>query len=142
MTGSGASLRANIYYFDICFPMNFLINHRRNASEETMIEIILFQYISGMATGGQASNVSYSSVSQSSDGGIYATGSGPSSGGMWRHTSARSGPRRERAIRFRDAWLVTQSRSRRLDLREIGRIVSCSLILSRQISRECTWRKW
>lgn len=35
-----------------------------------------------MATGGQASNVSYSSVSQSSDGGICATGSGPSSGGM------------------------------------------------------------
>ncbi|KAL6262526.1 hypothetical protein P5V15_005321 [Pogonomyrmex californicus] len=34
------------------------------------------QYISGMAAGGQASNVSYSSVSQSSDGGICATGSG------------------------------------------------------------------
>lgn len=62
-----------------------------------------FQYISGMAAGGQASNVSYSSVSQSSDGGICATGSALPSSGMWRHTSARTGPRRERAIRFRDA---------------------------------------
>jgi len=47
-----------------------------------LIVIILFQYISGMATGGQASNVSYSSVSQSSDGGICAIGSGLPSSGM------------------------------------------------------------
>ncbi|EFN84437.1 hypothetical protein EAI_15503 [Harpegnathos saltator] len=33
-----------------------------------------------MGTGGQASNVSYSSVSQSSDGGAYTTGSGPPGG--------------------------------------------------------------
>lgn len=72
---------------------------------EALIVIILFQYISGMATGGQASNVSYSSVSQSSDGGVCATGSGLPSSGMWRHTTARTGPRRERAIRFRDAWV-------------------------------------
>ena len=35
-----------------------------------------------MATGGQASNVSYSSVSQSSDGGICVPGSGLPSSGM------------------------------------------------------------
>lgn len=75
------------------------------ANNALLIVIILFQYITGMATGGQASNVSYSSVSQSSDGGICATGSALPSSGMWRHTPARAGPRRERAIRFRDAWV-------------------------------------
>ncbi|KAG7190605.1 hypothetical protein KM043_006692 [Ampulex compressa] len=41
-----------------------------------------FEYVSGMGAGGQASSVSYSSVSQSSDGGVCGTGSGPVSGGM------------------------------------------------------------
>jgi len=93
------------------------------------IVIILFQYISGMATGGQASNVSYSSVSQSSDGGICAIGSGLPSSSMWRHTSARTGPRRERAIRFRDAW-VDQARSsviRTIGFQRTKRIVPCDL---------------
>lgn len=57
-----------------------IINNVLNA--KTIIAINLFQYISGMGTGGQASNVSYSSVSQSSDGGICLTGNGPSGGGM------------------------------------------------------------
>lgn len=35
-----------------------------------------------MGTGGQASNVSYSSVSQSSDGGVYTAGSGPPIAGI------------------------------------------------------------
>lgn len=97
---------------------------------KTLIVIILFQYISGMATGGQASNVSYSSVSQSSDGGICAPGSGLPSSGMWRHTTARTGPRRERAIRFRDAW-VNQTWSEKLTFKKTERIVPCDLNSSR-----------
>ncbi|XP_035739714.1 dopamine receptor 2-like [Vespa mandarinia] len=41
------------------------------------------QYVSGMGTSGQTSSVSYSSVSQSSDGGACVSGSGlPNTGGM------------------------------------------------------------
>lgn len=95
---------------------------------KTIIVIILFQYISGMATGGQASNVSYSSVSQSSDGGICATGSGLPSSGMWRHTSARTGPRRERAIRFRDAWVEARDSKNSLPKNSKNRFVRLELI--------------
>lgn len=138
---STTSLCANIWcYFNFCSPTKFPDNLSKKCERENNDQkYILFQYISGMATGGQASNVSYSSVSQSSDGGICATGSGPSSGGMWRHTSARPGPRRERAIRFRDAWLVTWSRLRRIDLQETRRIFLRNLILLRlkNVTRTC-----
>lgn len=81
---STISLCANICYFNFCSPTEFPDKPSKKCGQENNDQkYILFQYISGMATGGQASNVSYSSVSQSSDGGICATtGSGPSSGGM------------------------------------------------------------
>ncbi|KAG5313404.1 DOPR2 protein, partial [Acromyrmex insinuator] len=73
------------YRITILCPFSKTLIYQRSTSINEHQRILIeykFSYISGMATGGQASNVSYSSVSQSSDGGICVPGSGQPSSGM------------------------------------------------------------